>query len=163
MKLRRIPRAMVAVLLVMGGLAACAPAATSVPLTPGTREAKTVTLQVTQNSKLGTFLADGEGRPLYMFTKDGQGTSRCYDKCEQAWPPLLAVGVPILKAGIQTKLIGTTQRKNGDLQITYNGSPLYYSHADQTSGEADGHGIGHGWYLMAPDGKVIKGELDGIR
>lgn len=35
------------------------------------------------------ILTDTKGMTLYIWDKDAVGTSNCYDKCAQAWPPLL--------------------------------------------------------------------------
>lgn len=55
-----------------------------------------VRLTTAQSAKFGTYVADGSGRALYMFTADRQGTAasvaqtNCYDRCAVAWPPLVA-------------------------------------------------------------------------
>ena len=33
------------------------------------------------------ILTDSKGMTLYVWDKDSAGTSTCYDKCAQAWPP----------------------------------------------------------------------------
>ncbi len=113
-------------------------------------------LQVVTNDKLGKFLADENGRSLYMFTKDTKDTSNCYGKCEVAWPPLLTTGQPVLQDGVDSKLLGTTKRKDGSMQVTYNGMPLYYYVPDAKPGDVNGQGVGSVWYVVAPDGSVIK-------
>jgi predicted lipoprotein with Yx(FWY)xxD motif len=118
--------------------------------------AKPVTLQVVQNDKLGKFIADGDGRSLYLFTKDSPNTSNCYDKCEQSWPPLVSEGQPTLRDGISTALISTTVRKNGAVQLTYNGWPLYYFAADQAAGDANGQAVGKVWWVVSGEGNAIK-------
>ncbi len=113
-------------------------------------------LQVAQNDQLGKFLADENGRSLYMFTKDTKDTSNCYGKCEAAWPPLLTTGQPALQEGVDSKLLGTIKRKDGSTQVTYNGMPLYYYAPDLKAGDVNGQGVGSVWYVVAPDGSVIK-------
>jgi len=76
---------------------------------------------IAKNSALGAFLADDQGRTLYLYTKDIKGTSNCYDQCAQAWPPLLQSGQLKLQDGVSTDLISTTVRKDGSVQFTYNG------------------------------------------
>ncbi len=165
------------------GLAACAPsyvaagvpatavptnppAPTSVPPTAVPTEAPTaaptaavpqsVALQITQNSTLGKFLADGNGRTLYLFTKDTKDTSNCYDKCAQAWPPLLTVITPTVSDGVDASLIGLTQRKDGTNQVTYNGWPLYYFAADKNAGDTNGQAVGKVWWVVSGEGNMIK-------
>ena len=44
------------------------------------------------NSELGKILVDGSGRTLYLFEADKEGSSTCYDRCAQVWPPLTTLG-----------------------------------------------------------------------
>ena len=48
-----------------------------------------VSLKVASDPKLGSFLSDGKGMTLYIYTKDTPNTSTCYDQCAVSWPPLL--------------------------------------------------------------------------
>jgi predicted lipoprotein with Yx(FWY)xxD motif len=113
-------------------------------------------LQLATDAKLGKFLADADGRTLYIFTKDTKDTSVCYDKCEAAWPPLLQDGKPTLGDGLDATLLGTTQRKDGSMQVTYAGMPLYYYTPDQKPGDTTGQGVGKVWYVIGADGKIIQ-------
>ncbi len=117
---------------------------------------KPATLAVTQTEKLGKILVDGDGRTLYMFMKDTKDTTTCYDKCEQAWAPLLTLDKPTLGDGVDASLLGTTARKDGTVQVTYNGLPLYYFFKDQAPGDTNGQGVGSVWYVVAPDGNAVK-------
>lgn len=38
----------------------------------------------------GDVLAGDNGMTLYTFKNDKPGTSNCYDKCAQNWPPAMA-------------------------------------------------------------------------
>lgn len=111
-------------------------------------------LEVSSNATLGKFLADDAGRSVYAFTKDSKGTTVCYDKCEQSWPPVVTLGQPALKDGINSAMIGSVLRKDGTMQVTYNGIPLYYYVKDQTSGSTAGQGVGQVWFLVTPDGTL---------
>lgn len=105
---------------------------------------------------LGTILVDSEGRTLYDFHKDKGSTSSCYDACAGAWPPLLTEGEPQAEGGAQTGMLGTTKRKDGTVQVTYNGWPLYTYVGDQSPGEANGNDIdqfGAEWYALQPNGQ----------
>jgi NitT/TauT family transport system substrate-binding protein len=109
------------------------------------------TLMVGSNDKLGKFLVGANGMTLYRFKKDKPGESACYDKCAEAWPPLL-VGAdenPAAGEGIAGKL-GTITRKDGKLQVTYNDMPLYFYVKDKAAGDAVGQGVGDVWFVVAP-------------
>ncbi len=114
-------------------------------------------LQLATNDQFGKFLADGSGRSLYLFTKDTKDTSNCYGKCETAWPPLLTTSTaPTVTDGIDATLIGTTTRKDGSMQVTYNGWPLYYFAADQKAGDVNGQAVGKVWWVVSGEGWAIK-------
>ncbi len=105
---------------------------------------------------LGKALVDGKGMVLYMYTEDTKNTSVCYDRCAFAWPPLYTTGAPVAGAGANARLLGTTTRKDGKLQVTYNGLPLYYWFKDKAVGDWFGQDVGKVWYLVAPNGKIVK-------
>ena len=111
---------------------------------------------VSNNDKLGQIVTDGEGKTLYLFTKDTKDTSNCYDKCATAWPPLLTTGAPKAGDGADAALLGTTVRKDGATQVTYNGWPLYYWIKDQKPGDATGQDVGGVWYVLSPKGEKLE-------
>ena len=123
--------------------------------------AKVATLSVAQDATLGRFLADEKGNALYLFTKDDKNMSNCYDKCATAWPPLLSAGQPKGMDGINASLLGTTQRKDGSIQVTYNSYPLYYYVKDEKPGDVKGQGVGDVWYVISPEGEMVKGSVAG--
>jgi predicted lipoprotein with Yx(FWY)xxD motif len=53
-------------------------------------------------------------------------------------------------------LVGTIQRKDGSMQVTYQGLPLYYFASDQKPGDVMGQGVGNVWYVIGADGNMIK-------
>jgi predicted lipoprotein with Yx(FWY)xxD motif len=73
-----------------------------------------------------------------------------------AWPPLLTIGKPTLADGTTASLVGSTQRKDGTMQVTYNGMPLYYYFKDHAAGDVTGQGNNNVWYVVTPDGQVTK-------
>lgn len=105
---------------------------------------------------LGTILVDSQGLTLYDFHKDKGGESACYGPCEAAWPPLLTEGNPQAQGPADRSMLGTTKRKDGSVQVTYNGWPLYTYAGDQSPGEATGNDIsqfGAEWYALQPNGE----------
>ncbi len=106
--------------------------------------------------KLGMVLVDSKGFVLYDFHKDKGTTSACYGACEQGWPPLLTEGEPKASNGANASLLGTTERKDGTTQVTYNGHPLYTFAGDQKPGEANGNDVsafGAEWYALKGNGE----------
>jgi predicted lipoprotein with Yx(FWY)xxD motif len=105
---------------------------------------------------LGAIIVSSEGLTLYDFHKDQGGKSSCYGTCAGAWPPLLTEGEPQADAGAMASQLGTTKRKDGTVQVTYNGWPLYTYAGDQAPGEANGNDIdqfGAEWYALQPSGE----------
>jgi len=114
------------------------------------------------NSNIGPLLVDEAGRSLYLFEADTTSSSTCYDACAQAWPPLLAgTATPKVEAGVTATELGTTKRKDGSTEVTYNGHPLYYYVADTKPGDITGQALnqfGADWYVVGPSGsKIDKG------
>jgi predicted lipoprotein with Yx(FWY)xxD motif len=105
---------------------------------------------------LGNVLTGANGMTLYMFGKDTKDTSNCYDQCATAWPPLLTEAAPKAGKGTDSALLGTTTRKDGKMQVTYAGMPLYYWFQDKKAGDVLGQDVGKVWYVVAPDGKPNK-------
>jgi predicted lipoprotein with Yx(FWY)xxD motif len=105
---------------------------------------------------LGTILVDSQGLTLYDFHRDKGSTSSCYGACAAAWPPLLTEGNPQAQGPADRSMLGTTKRKDGTVQVTYNGWPLYTYAGDQSPGEANGNDIdqfGAEWYALQPNGQ----------
>jgi predicted lipoprotein with Yx(FWY)xxD motif len=105
-----------------------------------------------------TFLTDGSGRSLYLWTPDSNTMSMCSGACAAAWPPLTAKGAPTAGTGVTPTDLGTIGRSGGTKQVTYAGHPLYYFAGDNGAGQTNGEGsneFGAPWYLVAPSGQQI--------
>ena len=77
--------------------------------------------------------------------------SNCTGQCADNWPPLLVGDNASLAAGEGvTGELGTIERGNGALQVTYNGLPLYYWSGDTAPGDADGQGFNDVWFVVSP-------------
>ena len=110
-------------------------------------------------TKLGKVLATSSGRTLYLFMKDKNGKSACYGQCASNWPPLMKKGTLRAGTGVKAKLLGTTMRKNGKRQVTYNHHPLYLYAGDAGAGQVSGQGLnffGGKWYVLSAAGRAIK-------
>jgi predicted lipoprotein with Yx(FWY)xxD motif len=124
------------------------------------------TVQVAQSEEHGQYLADGDGRALYMFTTDtqGQGDAQaqisCTGECLERWPPFYSEGEPNAGEMANAEMLGTVEH-DGRMMITYNGWPLYYFFQDQGQGQTlgqDVQGFGGEWYLVSPQGEPISEE-----
>ena len=133
---------------------------TASPSASSSMAATTIDLQSVSGIP-GKFLADGQGRALYLFEADKSTTSTCSGACAAAWPPVTASAMPMAGGGVSQSLLGTTKRADGTEQVTYNGHPLYYFAADTGSGMAKGQGskeFGAGWYVLNAKGSKIDND-----
>jgi predicted lipoprotein with Yx(FWY)xxD motif len=111
-----------------------------------------------ESSGLGEIVVDGEGRTLYLFTRDtqGAGASVCNGDCATAWPPLTVEDADAVVADDDvTAEVGTATRDDGSLQVTLNGWPLYYFQADAAPGDTNGQGVNDVWWVVDPAGEAI--------
>ena len=132
-------------------LVAAALGATAAVASPNT--SSSVALRTT---KVGKVLVAANGRTLYLFTAD-KSKSACYGQCASYWPPLIAQK-PTAGAGLKASLLGTTKRRDGKLQVTYGGHPLYFFAQDKKPGNLNGQGFVHfggAWWVVSAVGKKV--------
>jgi predicted lipoprotein with Yx(FWY)xxD motif len=140
-----------------GALALVGAGAASASQTHAAGVKRAATLRA-HSSRFGRVLFDGRGRVLYLFTHDRRGRSRCSGACAKAWPPFLTKGAPRALPGVNRKLLGTTRRAGGTLQVTYAGHPLYYYEGDKR-GQIKCQGassFGGLWLVVKPSGKPVR-------
>jgi hypothetical protein len=101
------------------------------------------------------FTCDHRVRRLRRFLRIGLVGGACAN----VWRPVTTSGAP--KAGkeaVAAKL-GTSKRRNGTLQVTYNGHPLYTYAGDAKSGQTNGQDsdeFGAEWYVLSPAGNTVE-------
>ncbi len=138
---------------------------TSAAAGAGTRLAKAGRAEVLTRhvTGLGTILVDGSGHTLYAYMPDRRGPSKCTGRCASEWPPLLlprGSRRPVGGRGVRSSLLGTTRRRNGRLQVTYDRWPLYLYERDASPGEITGQGETMGlWFVVDADGAVNRGTV----
>jgi len=106
------------------------------------------------DSQFGTILGDRRGQAVYLFDAEQTSRSECYGDCARAWPPVLTKGRPVAGKGVRRRLLGTTRRRGGRRQVTYDGRPLYY-YVDDAPGRVLCHNVlefGGLWLVVQPDG-----------
>ena len=148
-----------AVLAALAGVLAPG-AAEATPASGTAADAQAPATLTVRTTRFGRILFDGRGRVLYAFTRDRRGgPSRCYGDCATAWPVYFAPKGPLRAgAGVKRSLLGTTRRRGGRRQITYNGWPLYY-YAHERRGEVKCQNVfTHGglWLVMRPNGRTVR-------
>ena len=108
---------------------------------------------------LGRILVDRKGITLYDFPPDRGTTSVCYGACAALWPPLITHGKPVAGPGVRKSLLRTTRRRDGKLQVTYGGHPLYSFVQDTKAGQTNGEGLtdfGGRWDPVSVAGKAVR-------
>jgi predicted lipoprotein with Yx(FWY)xxD motif len=111
-----------------------------------------------RTTPIGNAITTSKGMTLYLFRADHGTTSACYGQCATYWPPLITTGKPTASGRVEASLLGTTKRKDGKLQVTYKGHPLYTFALDKKPGQTTGEGstnFGASWYALAPSGATI--------
>ncbi|HXC82591.1 MAG TPA: hypothetical protein VNV62_12150 [Trebonia sp.] len=112
----------------------------------------------TKSGSAGTYLTDGSGRAVYMWTKDGMNKSECSGACASAWPPVPASGTATASGAAVSTDLGSITRSDGSKQLTYDGHPLYYFSGDSGPGTTNGQGsdgFGAKWWLVSTSGASI--------
>jgi predicted lipoprotein with Yx(FWY)xxD motif len=94
------------------------------------------TISAAKNGKLGTILvADNTVYTLKL------GSKECTAACQKVWHAVvLPSGMTSATAGsgVDESKLGTTQTSSGDLQVTYNGKPLYWYAKDKSASDVKG-------------------------
>jgi predicted lipoprotein with Yx(FWY)xxD motif len=111
-----------------------------------------------RTSQYGRILADRGDHTIYLFTRDRSSASTCYGGCAAAWPPVLTRGAPG-RAGRLPGALGTTRRRDGARQVTYDGHPLYYYTGDVSPGQIlcqNVNEFGGTWLVVSPSGKPVR-------
>lgn len=109
------------------------------------------------SATLGKFLADDQGRALYMFAGDADGNNSCAS-CGAVWPPFTAdVKTLKLDAGLTAADFASITNAAGATQITYKGWPLY------TYSPASSDVYGNGTNTREAPGLTTGDGIDGLR
>jgi predicted lipoprotein with Yx(FWY)xxD motif len=122
--------------------------------TPAPTPVAPASVIATQNMRLGTILANPQGRTLYYFLPERGGKIVCSSSaCTTYWPPSIAAGGnPTGGAGV-TGQLGLIARAGGAQQITYNTWPLYTFAGDSAPDQTNGQGVvgfGGKWLVATP-------------
>lgn len=109
---------------------------------------------------IGAALTGANGKTLYQFAKDQNGTSACTGDCASNWPPFtLGANEQVQAASGVTMSFASIKRDDGSTQATYAGHPLYYFVADSAAGDVKGEGstaYGGKWFAESPSGGPVK-------
>ena len=126
---------------------------TSTETSTETRTEVSGTVAIAESDQ-GAHLVDGQGRSLYLHTADTEGEIACTGACTERWLPLTVQSADEATAGegVDAAMLGTTERPDGTLQVTYGGHPLYRYAFDEEAGDAYGQSLGQAFFLVSDEG-----------
>ena len=123
-------------------------------------------LSIASTNDFGPYLVGPDGRPVYAFvTEDVRGGNEitpllaCRNRCLEDWP-LATVPEPdfLVAEGIDPFLAEPLEWM-GELILVYDTKALFYYFRDEPGAPPQGqeiHEWGGWWYLMRPDGTLIR-------
>lgn len=107
---------------------------------------------MTRQTALGNILVSASGMSVYTYTKDtpNSNTSACTGACLANWPAVtVAQGTqPTLSPNITGTLGTFTRSDTNATQVTYDGWPVYFFHADAKPGDTKGQGLFNSWFVI---------------
>jgi predicted lipoprotein with Yx(FWY)xxD motif len=137
----------------------------------GTQQAVVgLTISSRQVSGVGTVLTNQSGRTLYTPEQEASSSIKCTGSCLSFWFPVtMAQGAtPHAASGVTGKLGSVKRPDSGDLQLTYNGDPLYTFRLDSAPGQAHGNnftdsfgGQAFLWHVASVSGAAPAGGQPG--
>ena len=143
---RRLGGLVALAMLLAGGLSAM-----------GLAAGGSTTLRSASSSRLGErIVVDASGRTVYTLSGETSRHLMCTSsQCLRFWPPVTTSAHGKLKAGrgVRGKL-GRLSR-NGKVQVTLGGRPLYRFSGDSAAGQTHGEGIqsfGGTWHVVKASG-----------
>ncbi len=103
----------------------------------------TSTVSIATDPTLGSYLTATNGMTLYVSSADILGVSKCTStSCMTSWPAYTVSPGSDLTVGPGINgIVSSTTRSDGTMQVTYNGSPLYFWSNDVNPGDIKGNGV----------------------
>ena len=130
----------------------------SVALAVGIAGAKSFTLHIAKNEQVGSkhekVVVNSRGAAVYWLSGDSRSHPKCTSQngCFGFWPPAKVKSARGLAKAPGIKGVLGTWHRNGFIQLTLGGHPLYTYSGDRGSGTANGDGIktfGGTWHVIA--------------
>ena len=148
--------------LMVASLASCSgahqnasrPASPSVGSRPGAPEPRVTLVGFT--TSLGRLVGLDNGLFVYVNVAERRNRPSCFGACTDEWRPVVSEGTPMARGGADPRLVGTVQRGQGLLQVTYAGHPLYFYAGQTRSLEVNGQGVGGTWFVISVSGRPVR-------
>jgi predicted lipoprotein with Yx(FWY)xxD motif len=89
------------------------------------------------------------GITVYVFDPDqGAPAPVCEGGCAAAWPPVILTSQE--ESGLSQIGLGSIKRNDGQIQLTFQGRPVYTFASDKVPGDVKGDGLGNVWHAARP-------------
>ncbi|MDT3403660.1 hypothetical protein [Mucilaginibacter terrae] len=144
-------RIMAVAIMIMTSFASCSKDNTS---TDNNTPAAVTGVKLSSSANFGNIITDNNGRALYFFSIDANGSSGCADGCAVVWPVFYKEN-PSIGTGLAATDFGVITRADGSKQTTYKGWPLYYYQNDAKAGDVNGDKVGNTWFVAKADYTVM--------
>ncbi len=122
--------------------------------TDNAKPAPVTGVMLNSSANFGSIMTDNNGRSLYFFAIDANGSSGCTDGCAVVWPAFYKEN-PSIGTGLIASDFGIITRADGNKQTTYKGWPLYYYQNDAKAGDVNGDKVGNTWFVAKADYTVM--------
>ncbi|KXX70267.1 di-heme oxidoredictase family protein [Flammeovirga sp. SJP92] len=112
-----------------------------------------VATSTTHGEYLVAQYGDQAPMTIYTWTNDNSEFTNCTGGCAENWPYVITdaktnlILPTTLPSGV-TGEFGLSGTCGGQLQLTFNGQPLYYYVGDNAQGDINGEGAGNEWYIV---------------
>ena len=122
-------------------------------------------------SDSGTVVATRQGANTLVLTTDSDQTlytfsqDTCEGSCADVWHPFVADGSVKAESdsGINPDLLGTKERSGGELQVTFDGKPLYiYSKEQPSQVTGAGSSFGGTWRVATTTASFQRQTTTGV-
>lgn len=110
-------------------------------------------IHLDSNATVGKYLVDKDGRTLYYFSNDVNGSSNCTGGCLTVWPIFYADASATFSSELTAADFATITTATGEKQTTYKGWPLYYyapGGTPEAAGETKGEAVNNIWFVAKP-------------
>ncbi len=108
-------------------------------------------------TSLGPTLTDADGKTLYIYAADANGTSHCGATCSGTWSAYY-IEKPLVVSPLLPTDFTTMGRPDGTKQTAYKGWPLYTYKYDTKAGDVLGENIDNAWFVAKPTYSLMYGS-----
>jgi predicted lipoprotein with Yx(FWY)xxD motif len=98
-------------------------------------------VKTSPTGSLGAILVNSAGKTLYFADGESAGSIKCTGECVGFWSPLTTSGnaAPQASGDLTAQFTMVKRPGGGDMQVAYNGHPLYTFKLDKSAGSTMGN------------------------